>query len=76
VKGHFNNGKKITNVEVTSQEICPTAESLMNKDGVRTIFAIHCPLGLKFQLLEKANAIAECVEKQFTPHDLCDDKYE
>jgi hypothetical protein len=48
----------------------------MNRDGARALSAIHCPLGLKFQLLEKANEIAEFLEKQFTPHDLCDDKYE
>jgi hypothetical protein len=33
-------------------------------------------LGIKFLLLEKANAIAGCLENQFTPHDLCDKNHE
>jgi hypothetical protein len=34
------------------------------------------PLGKKFHPLEKANAIADCLEKQFTPHDLCEENHE
>jgi hypothetical protein len=30
--------------------------------------AIHGPLGLKYQTLEKATTIAGCLENQFTPH--------
>jgi hypothetical protein len=33
--------------------------------------AIHGLLGLKYQPEDKANAIADCLENQFTPHDLC-----
>jgi hypothetical protein len=40
----------------------------MNRDEPRASTAIHCPLGL--------NAIADCLEKQFSPHDLCDDNQE
>jgi hypothetical protein len=40
------------------------------------VTAVHGSLGLKFLPLEKANAIADCLEKQFTPHDLCDENHE
>jgi hypothetical protein len=38
--------------------------------------AIHGASGLKFHSSEKANAIADCLEIQFTPHDLCDENHE
>jgi hypothetical protein len=38
--------------------------------------AIHGLLGIKFYPLEEANAIADCLENQFTPHDLCDVNHE
>jgi hypothetical protein len=38
--------------------------------------AIHGPSGPKFLLLEKANTIADCLENQFTPHDLHDENHE
>jgi hypothetical protein len=31
---------------------------------------------LKFYLLEEANMTAYCLEKRFTPHDLCDENFE
>jgi hypothetical protein len=34
----------------------------------------HGPFGY-FHLLEKANAIADCLENQFTPHYLCDENH-
>jgi hypothetical protein len=37
--------------------------------------AIHDPLGLNFNPLENAEAIADCLENQFTPHDLCDENH-
>jgi hypothetical protein len=36
----------------------------------------HGLLGLKFHHPDKANAIAECLENQFTPHDMCDENHE
>jgi len=33
-------------------------------------------LGLKFLPLEKDNAIADCLENQFTPRDLCEGNQE
>jgi hypothetical protein len=52
------------------------AKSLMKRDGQTSPTAIHCPSGLRYHLSEKANAIADCLENQFTPHDLCEDKHE
>jgi hypothetical protein len=34
--------------------------------------AIHGHLSLQYQPREKATAIADYLENQFTPHDLCD----
>jgi hypothetical protein len=39
----------------------------------------HLPfslLGLKYHLVDKANATADCLENQFTPHDLCEENHE
>jgi hypothetical protein len=38
--------------------------------------AIHGTIRLKFHPLEKANAIDDCLENQFIPHDLCDENHE
>jgi hypothetical protein len=42
----------------------------------RASTAIHGPSGLKFHPSEKANATADCLENQFTHHDLCDENHE
>jgi hypothetical protein len=55
--------KKIANSEVTPQAIWPIAKLLTNRDGPRAPAAIHGPLGIKFHPLEKANTIADCLEK-------------
>jgi hypothetical protein len=67
---------KINNSEVTSQAIRPIAKSLLKMDGPRAPTAIHGASGLKFHPLDKGNAIADCLEIQFTPHNLCDDNHE
>jgi hypothetical protein len=67
---------KISNSEVTPQAIWPIAKSLLMRDGTRVPAAMHGASGLKFYLFEKASAIADCLEIQFTPHDLCDDNHE
>jgi hypothetical protein len=67
---------KISNAEVTAQAIWPIAKYLLNRDGPRAPTAIHGASGLKFYPCEKANAIADCLEIQFTPHDLCDENHE
>jgi hypothetical protein len=67
---------KIANCEVTLQSIWPIAKSLVKRDGPRAPSGIHGAPGLKFILLAKANATADCLENQFTPHDLCDKNHE
>jgi hypothetical protein len=67
---------KIGSCEATPQCTWPIAKSLLKRDGPRAPTAIHGPLGLKFLPLEEANAIANCLENQFTPHDLCDENHE
>jgi hypothetical protein len=60
----------------TPQAIWPIAKSLTNRDGPRAPTAIHGLLGLEYHPEHKANAIADCLENQFTPHDLCDENHE
>jgi hypothetical protein len=45
-------------------------ETFLKRDGPRTPTAIHGASGLTFYPSEKANAIADFLEIQFTPHDL------
>jgi hypothetical protein len=51
-------------------------ESLFKRDGPRAPTAIHGTSGLKFLPSEKANAIADCLEIQFTPREVCDKYYD
>jgi hypothetical protein len=37
---------------------------------------MHDPLGLTYQPLDDANKIAEFLENQFRPNDLCDESHE
>jgi hypothetical protein len=64
-------GINISNTEDTPQAIRAIAKSLFKRDEPRASTAIHGFSGLKFYPTEKANAIADCLEIQFTPHDLC-----
>jgi hypothetical protein len=66
---------KVSNTEVTPQAIWPIVKSLLKRDGSRAPTAVHGPSGLKFHPSEKANAIAYCLEYQFTHHDLCDENH-
>jgi hypothetical protein len=68
--------KKLENTELTPQAIWPIAKSLDNRDGPRAPTAIHGLLGLKYHPEDKANAIADCLENQFTLHDLCEENHE
>jgi hypothetical protein len=45
-------------------------------DGPKAPTAIHGILGLKYHQLQKANAIADCLENEFTTNDLCDENHE
>jgi hypothetical protein len=69
-------GKKLENTELTPQAMWPIVKYLTNRDGPRTPTAIHGLLGLKYHPEVKANAIADCLENQFAPHDLCDENHE
>jgi hypothetical protein len=48
---------------------------LTNRDGPRAPTVIHGHFGIKFHPLEKANAIADCLEKRFTPRDLSEEDH-
>jgi hypothetical protein len=67
---------KISNAEVTPQAIWPIAKSLLTRDGPRAPTAIRGASGLKFLPSVKANAISDCLEIQFTPHELRDENHE
>jgi hypothetical protein len=67
---------KVGNAEVTPQAIWPIAKSLLTREGPRAPTAIHGASGLKFLPSEKANAIADCLEIQFKPHEQCDENHE
>jgi hypothetical protein len=67
---------KLANTELTPQTIWPIVKSLTNRDGPRAPTAIPGLLGLKYHPVDKANAIADCLENQFTLHDLCEKNHE
>jgi hypothetical protein len=67
---------KVGNCEVTPQALQPTAKSLIKKDGPKAPTAVHGQLGITYHTNEKANAIADCLENNFTSHDLCDENHE
>jgi hypothetical protein len=63
---------KLANCEVTPQAIRPIAKSLTKRGGLQAPSAIHGPLGSLFYPIDKAKAIADCLENQFTAHNFCD----
>jgi hypothetical protein len=67
---------KMSNCGNTPQSIWPIPKSLLKRDLTRAPTAIHGTSGLKFHPSDKANAIADSLEIQFTPHDLCDENHE
>jgi hypothetical protein len=75
-KAHERWESKLANTEVTPQAIWLIAKSLANRDGPRAPTVIRGPLGPKFQPADKANAIADCLEKHFIPHKLYDENHE
>jgi hypothetical protein len=68
--------RKLANTALTPQAIWPIAKSLTYCDIPRASTAIRGLLDLKYHSKYKANAIADCLENQFTPHDLCDENHE
>jgi hypothetical protein len=67
---------KLENTELTPQAIWPIAKSLTNRNGPRAPTVIHGLLGIKYQPEDKAKAIADCLENQFTSHNVCDENHE
>jgi hypothetical protein len=63
---------KLANCKVTPQAIWPIEKSLKKRGGPKTPSAIHGPLGPLFYPIDNANATADCLENQFTVHNLCD----
>jgi hypothetical protein len=63
---------ELANCEVTPQAIWAIAKSLTKRGGPKAPPAVHGPLGPIFYPIDKANIIADCLEKQFRAHDLCD----
>jgi hypothetical protein len=47
----------------------------MAHSEARAPTAVHGPLGITFHPLEKASSIADCLEKQITPHDLREENH-
>jgi hypothetical protein len=66
---------KLANTELTPRAIRPIVKSLSNRDGPRAPTAIHGLLGLKYHLEDKANSKVDCLENQFTPHDLREENH-
>jgi hypothetical protein len=64
------------NCEITPQALSPIAKSPMKRDEPRAPTAIHCPLGITYLSNKYAIVIANCLENQFTSHDLCDENHE
>jgi hypothetical protein len=58
------------------QVMWPIAETLIKRDGSTTPTAVHGFLRIVCHQNEKANATADCLENQFTSHDLYDENYE
>jgi hypothetical protein len=67
---------KLANTELTPKTIWPIVKSFTNRDGPRAPTAIHGLLRLKYHPVDNANVIADCLENQFTPHDLCEENHE
>jgi hypothetical protein len=63
------------NSKVIPQRIWPIVKLLINRDEPRAPTAIYGHLGTTFHPLENANTIADCLEKQFTPHELCEENH-
>jgi hypothetical protein len=62
---------KVGNYEVSPQALLVIAKSLMNRDGPKAPATVYGPLGIIYHPNEKADVIADCLENQFTSHDLC-----
>jgi predicted nucleotidyltransferase len=50
-------------------------EIAYEKGWTKGTTALHGPLGIAYHPNEKASMIANCLENQFTSHDLCDENH-
>jgi hypothetical protein len=66
---------KIGNCYFTPRTMWHIVKSLIKRDEPRTPTAIHGPLGLKYQSLDKATTVADYLENQLTSHYTCGAKY-
>jgi hypothetical protein len=48
----------------------------MKRDEPKAPTAIHGPLGMTYNQKKKANVIVDCLENQFTSHNLCSENHE
>jgi hypothetical protein len=63
---------KMENCEITPQAIWPIVKFPMKRGGPKTPTVIHGHSGPIFYPIDKANEIANYLENQLTPHELCD----
>jgi hypothetical protein len=70
-----SNPTKVGNTEFTPQALWPIAKSILKREEPSAPTDIHGSSGLKFHPFEKAGAIADYLEIQFTPLDLCDENH-
>jgi hypothetical protein len=63
---------KIANCDVTPQAIWPVAKFLTNRGRPKAPSVIHRRLSPIFYPINKASIIADCLENQYTPHELCE----
>jgi hypothetical protein len=75
-KEHERWETKERNCEVIPQALWLIAKLLMKRDGPKASTAVHGPLGITHHPNEKANVIEDCLENQFTSHELCDENHE
>jgi hypothetical protein len=61
---------KVGNCDVTPKALWHTVNSLTERDGPMAPTAVHGPLGITYHMNKRANVIADCLENQFTSHDL------
>jgi hypothetical protein len=68
--------KIIVTFEITRHAIWPLEKYLTKRDRPKAQTANHGLPGLILLLLEKGNALADCMKNQFKPLDLCEETYE
>jgi hypothetical protein len=69
-------GKKLSNAEISPHAVWPLEKSLKRRDKPKAPSATQSPTGFKSFPFEKANMFVDCLESQFSPHDLCEGHHE